>query len=213
VTATSPTTSEASRWISAPRFAPFILEGDGGHARAVKLYEWDGALAAACLEVVRNVEVLLRNSIHAELRSTRPSNALRSWLLDPDLLDAGELGRVNEAIAHAKRSKHELTEDRVVAALPFGFWARLLGTRYEELWRHTLRAAFPNGDGTRRQIAGFVNRIAQFRNRLAHHESLLDQPVADRHRDMLSLAAAISGPASTWIGARSRVPRLLAARP
>jgi hypothetical protein len=212
MTATRPNTNEASRWISDPRFARFIAESDG-HARAVRLYEWDGALAAACMEVVRDVEVLFRNAVHVEIRGTRPPNALRSWLLDPAVLDTRELRRVGEAISRVQQAKHELTDDAVVAALPFGFWTSLLGTRYEELWRHTLHAAFPNGDGTRRNVAGLANRVAQFRNRLAHHKSLLDQPVADRHQDMLELARAISAPAGRWIGARSRVPRILEARP
>jgi len=212
MTATAPSPRDTVLWLSEPRFEPY-LDAAGDHRHALALYVWDGTLAAACLEVARDVEVLLRNAVHRTLRDARPPNALQSWLLDGGLLAPREIERVRDAVTLARRSRRVDTEDGVVAALPFGFWVRLFGTRYEELWRRTLRTAFPHGDGTRHQIAGLTNRIAQMRNRIAHHEPLFNQPVLDRHDDLLALASAIDSGAGAWIEQRSRVRPTVRARP
>jgi hypothetical protein len=210
---TSPGPDQTASWISDLRFAPFLAECGSDRDRALALYAWDGALAGACMQTIRHVEVLLRNAIHRTMRTGRADNVLRSWLVDTDLLDTEEIRRVEDAIALIKRHKHRPNEDRVVAAVTFGFWTSLLGTRYEQLWRQTLRAAFPNGDGTRHQVAGYTNRIAQFRNRLAHHEALFSQPIVDRYHDLLDLAGTIDPHARAWIEAQASVPAILAVRP
>jgi len=200
-------------WISPLRFKPFLAATAGDHARAVTLYEWNAQLAGALLETFAHTEVLVRNAIHAQLRAGRPANALRSWLLDPDVLGEVELKRVEEVVARLKGAKKQPTEDRVLAGLSMGFWTGILGRRYEELWRQSLRHAFPHGDGTRNQAAGCLNRVVTLRNRVAHHEALISEPVTDRHNDALALAAAIDPYAKTWIDGISRVPALVAARP
>ncbi len=205
--------TQTNAWISPLRFRPFLDAKAGDHAQAVTLYEWNAQLAGALLETFGHIEVLVRNAIHAQLRSGRPTNALRSWLLDPEVLANVELKRVEEVVARLKGAKKQATEDRVLAGLSMGFWTGILGRRYEELWRHTLRRAFPRGDGTRNQVAGYINRVVALRNRVAHHEALIADAVADRHDDALALAGTIDPQAKTWIGAISRVPTLLAARP
>jgi hypothetical protein len=77
----------------------------------------------------------------------------------------------------------------------------------------SLHHAFPHGSGTRRGVAGQLNRISQLRNDIAHHQPIIDIPVTDRHQDMLNLARAIDPAAAAWIGTLSRVEETLAARP
>jgi len=205
--------AQVAPWISDLRFAPFGAEAQGDHQVATALYIWNARLAGALLEVFAHVEVLLRNAVHRQLKQTTSPNALRSWLIDPDVLAADELQRVHETIARIKRSKKAPSEDGVLAGLSMGFWAAIFGRRYEELWRQNLRLAFPHGDGTRGEIAGYVNRMVQLRNRVAHHEALIAQPVPDRHDDALALAGAIDPAAEAWIRTLSRVDDVLARRP
>lgn len=77
----------------------------------------------------------------------------------------------------------------------------------------TLHKAFPHGPALRREVAGRLNRVSQLRNDVAHHKSLLGVPVADRHRDLVELAAAVDPDAAEWIGSLSGVPGLLAQAP
>lgn len=165
------------------------------------------------MEVIHHVEVLMRNAIDRRLRLDEPHNAVRSWLVEPAVLEPGELNAVTLAITRLRRLRRPVTRARVVAGLPLSFWTRLLGTQYEELWKASLHHAFPHSPGLRKAVAGQLNRISQLRNDIAHHQPIIDIPVADRHEDMLALAAAVDPAAAAWIGALSRVGETLAARP
>lgn len=92
-----------------------------------------------------------------------------------------------------------VTRGRVVAGVSFAFWAGLFGRRYEELWRHRLRAAFPHGTLTRKDLSSRVRLVQRFRNRVAHHDSLLDQDVHARLEDMLTIAGWIDPAAQRWL--------------
>jgi hypothetical protein len=48
---------------------------------------------------------------------------------------------------------------------------------------------------------------------LAHHDSILSQPVDARYEEMLRIAAFIDPAAKVWLQASSQVDDLLAARP
>jgi hypothetical protein len=165
------------------------------------------------MEVIHHVEVLVRNAIHRRLSHDEPENAVRSWLVEPAVLMAGELKAVADAILRMRRLGRPVTRAGVVAGLPLSFWTRLLGTQYEELWKASLHHAFPHSSGLRRDVAGRLNRISQLRNDIAHHQPIIGIPVADRHHDMLDLAATVDPAAAEWIGALSRVGATLAERP
>lgn len=165
------------------------------------------------MEVIHHVEVLVRNAIHRRLSHDEPADGVRAWLVEPAVLKPGELSAVDAVIARTRLLRRPVTRARVVAGLPLSFWTRLLGTRYEELWKASLHHAFAHGSGLRKDVAGQLNRISQLRNEIAHHQPIIDAPVLDRHRDMLDLAAAIDPDAAAWIGGLSRVGETLATRP
>jgi len=165
------------------------------------------------MEVIHHVEVLVRNAIHRQLSHDEPADGVHSWLVEPAVLKPGELKAVDSAVARIRLLGRPVTRARVLASLPLSFWTRLLGTRYEELWKSSLHHAFPHGSGLRKDVAGQLNRISQLRNDIAHHQPIIGMPVADRHQDMLDLAAAVDPAAAAWIEALSRVGETLAARP
>jgi len=55
--------------------------------------------------------------------------------------------------------------------------------------------------------------IRQFRNRLAHHDCILDQNIAARHEDILTVVGWADPAASRWLDDQSRVTEILARRP
>jgi len=204
---------QASAWIAPARLAPFLALAGGEHQSAIALYLWHARLSSACSEVIHHVEVLVRNAIHRCLKRTQSDDGLHSWLVDPEVLRSPELTAVANVVTRVRRRGRPVTESRVIAGLPLSFWARMLGTSYTELWDARLHAAFPHGSGLRRDAAGQLNRVSQLRNEVAHHKTVLHVPIADRHRDMLALAAAVDPAAAAWIGALSRVEETLAMRP
>lgn len=90
-----------------------------------------------------------------------------------------------------------------MAALSFAFWADLFGRHYEDLWRQSLYLAFPHGGSSRKALGNRMRRIQRFRNRIAHHDSLLDQDVPALLGDMLEIAGWVNPRARAWIEAQT----------
>jgi hypothetical protein len=199
-------------WISTPRFAPFLRAAAGDHARAIALYEWHAEIAAASFETMHHFEILVRNAIDAKLGEGQNETPLtQTWLLDFDVLRPDGVKQVIIAVERLEKDK-TMTRSRVVAGLSFGFWSGLFGPRYEELWRQSLRHVFPHAK-ERKDLSTRMDALRRFRNRLAHHDSILHQAVGDRLEDMLRIGGYIDPAASAWLQATSRVTSLVAARP
>jgi hypothetical protein len=204
---------QTGAWIAPARLARFLDAAHGEHRSAVALYVWHARLSSACSEVIHHVEVLVRNAIHQHLKAGQAEDGLHSWLVDPEVLRPAELTAVMNVITRVRRGRRRVTDDRVIAGLPLSFWSRMVGTGYEDLWTTRLHQAFPHSSGLRKDVAGPLNRIAYLRNDIAHHKSLLDVRVADRHRDLLTLAAAVDPAAAEWIAGISQVEGVLAQVP
>lgn len=109
-------------------------------------------MSGAALEQISHLEVLLRNAIDAQLSiSTSEKDRGIPWFLLPPYYDAQAeaIDRVRERL----RPLGKETRDQVVVHLSFGFWSGWVGAKYEELWRKSLRFAFPNGSGQRKEVS------------------------------------------------------------
>lgn len=199
-------------WISASRFAPFLKAADDDLDAALDLYHWHAQVGAACFLTMHHLEVLIRNAIDGELGKEHPDEPLtQTWLMDFEVLRPDAVKQVIVAVERLERGK-AITRGRVIAALSFGFWSGLFGGRYEELWRHRLRHAFP-GAKERKDLSTRMEPLRRFRNRLAHHDSILNQPIQARHSQMLELATFVDPLAGEWLASTSDVQRLLSKRP
>lgn len=204
---------QASAWLSAARFEPFLVATDGDHLRAVALYDWHAETAAACFGMIHHFEVLLRNAIDGVLGEDQPQQPLKeTWLMDFDVLQPDGIKQVIVAVERLEKGKG-ITRSRVVAGVSFGFWAGLFSKRYEELWRHRLRYAFPQGSVMRKDLTEPMRLIQRFRNRVAHHDCLLGQNIEKRADDMLEIAGWIDLGAQAWLKSHSQVHNLLSQRP
>ncbi len=204
---------QATAWLSAARFEPFLTEADGDHGRAVALYNWHAKITTACFETVHHFEVLIRNAIDSTLGEGQPAEPIKdTWLMDFDILQPDGVKQVIVAVERLEHGKG-ITRGRVVAGVSFGFWAGLFGKRYEELWRQHLREVFSHGSVTRRDLTERMRLLQRFRNRVAHHDCLLSQDIRARTDDMLMIAGWIDPSAEEWLRNHSRVHTLLAVNP
>jgi hypothetical protein len=204
---------QAIAWLSGPRFQPFLDATNGDHNASVDLYMWHAELSAACFGVVQHFEVLFRNAIDQTLADGQPQEPLKdTWLMDFDTLQPGGIKQVITAVERLERGT-QITRARVVAGVPFGFWAGLFGRPYDQLWRELLYKAFPNGPGRRKDLPPRMLRIRRFRNRLTHHDSILGQDVNAVHDDMLTTAGWIDPDARQWLEEHSNVPAVMARKP
>ena len=190
---------QARAWLSEPRYARFLDAAGGDHDRAVALYEWHSELTVASFGLIHHFEVLLRNAVDGVLGAGQPQAPIKdTWLLDFEILQPDGIKQAIVPIERLEKGKL-VTRGRVVAGVSFRFWAGLFGRRYEELWRHQLRAAFPHAALTRKDLSSRMRLIQRFRNRVAHHDSLLDQDAQGRLEDMLTIAGWIDPHAQTWL--------------
>jgi hypothetical protein len=205
---------QASRWLTDARFAPYLCICGGDHERAVALYVWNAQISAVMMETLHHVEVLLRNAIDAQFTpvdgSARPRD---TWLEDAKILNSSSRDRVRETIGRISREGKTPTRGRVVAGLSFGFWRALFDKKYAGLWVSHLHHAFPGGSGDRAQIATVMSNLVPFRNRIAHHETIVARPIQRHYEEMLELAGYIDADAATWITLGSRFDTVLAERP
>jgi hypothetical protein len=206
--------SQAEKWITAPRFAPYIAEADGDHGKAVELYVWNARISAAMFETLHHVEVILRNAIDSQFAPIDAGAAPReTWLEDPAILNDASQRRVHETIARISREGKAPTRGRVVAGLSFGFWRALFDKKYDGLWVSHLYRAFPTGSGNRAEVAALMSKLVPFRNRLAHHETIMGRPIDTHYEEMLTLAGLIDPDARAWIERASQVGEVLGMRP
>lgn len=177
------------------------------------LYQWHAELSATTFGMLHCFEVLFRNAIDRMLAEGQPQDPLHhTWLLHLGTLRPAAVKQVVVAVERCGMAGRP-SRSEVVARLPFGFWAALFGRRYDRLWQTRLHRVFPHGDGRREEVGECIARIHELRNRIAHHDSLLDQDVAARVREMLALAGWIDPAAPAWLRRAADVEAVVTRRP
>lgn len=239
------------RSISRARLVPYLWATGNDLHRALDLYLWDRTLSIAFLADLAILEVALRNALATQLEAHWGSE----WFRNSDLvLDDRSLRALNQAwkyLTDNKSNSRSIVSDQVVSQCNFGFWRGLLDqgghtglpprrfrVDYEDLWRTALYKAFPGGrvlakqEGQRwsRSYAfTVVSRVNDLRNRVAHHESLINGlPLRGQrerdgsfirlspeqaHQDTMKLAAMIDRDLHSFLEERSQVPHVLESRP
>lgn len=194
-------------WISEARFKPYLDECEGDTDKAWELYEWNAHVSSALSECIHHVEVLLRNSMIVELAKLHPLQY--PWHAENSMISQ---------IAQKKRRSpgRPASPDDVIANLNLGFWKQLLQDKpadNEDLWRTTLRNAFPHSRGDRKTVLNGVEDLFEIRNRCAHQDSLLGFDPSVELKKIIKLARWIDPAAGQWIDSIERVTEAIAARP
>jgi hypothetical protein len=198
--------------LSEPRFATYLEKGGGNEAYAIALYLYNARMAKAFMFPLSVVEITLRNAIDALLVTQHGA----TWHLDAGfrntiLMPAG-LSTLDKAI---QRAGVGAARSRVVAELTFDFWSNLFRSEYGALWRIGLNIVFPNLPKTtkRHDIQTMVRSINQFRNRVAHHEPVLDLNVTDIYASIVELVGLRCTETAAWLKHHSTLSTTIRTRP
>lgn len=227
------------RSITPMRMSTYVSAASGDMNLARDLYLWDRAISVGFLAELAIIEVALRNAMNAQLEAKWGAE----WYANLSVpLDDRSAAALNTAWGRITGPK---TPGKLVAQCMFGFWRGLLDKGdhtgkpprrarcdYEVLWRGVLDKAFPGGrnqarlDGHRwnREYAlAVVSRINDLRNRVAHHEPLVNGfPLSGQKMrlsaqeafdDFLRLAAMLDRDLISLLMATSQVPMHLRNRP
>ncbi|WP_127501799.1 hypothetical protein [Actinoplanes solisilvae] len=200
------------RFLSTPRFEPYVLDCEGDEAIALSLYWWNVEVSAAFYPALNFLEVLLRNALHQEL--SRHHGRPDWWTTAPPSGDGGNL------LAEARRRLNRTcgytpSSDDIVAAMPFGFWVALLSRNNEvAMWRPALYRAFrPGYRGSRREMHSHLEHLRMFRNRIMHHEPVHKRYLGADHRRIYELSEYLAPGATNMLRRVDRLADVLARRP
>lgn len=198
--------------ISEPRFATYLVKAGNHEKYAIALYLYNARVAKAFLYPLGVVEVTLRNAIDGILVQRHGQD----WHQDPafrtQVLTAEGLATLDKAI---RRAGQQPPRSQVVATLTFDFWSNLFRSEYGDLWRTTVNIAFPNlqhGE-TRQEIQNLVRPINVFRNRVAHHEPILDLNVTDVLAKIMRLTGLRCRETEAWLKHHCTLNTVVRSRP
>lgn len=205
-------------FLSLPRFQTFVEASGGDRSAAVRLYRWNIQLCEALYLPLHVVEVGFRNRV-CDAMTARFGGAWpllwNSYRLRKALPE-GARNKLREAAEELARRQRDVTSDRIVAAMHFGFWSRMLDRRYDRvLWRRGLHDHFlhlPPHLG-RDALRSRINGIRDFRNRIFHHEPIFAKTPKRRYQEILETIGWLCPRSALLVAQMSDFERVLAARP
>lgn len=172
--------AELKTTISAPRLERYRRPVDASDMDMLVNYYWNMALADALHCSLSTAEILLRNAIHTTLSAYLGRD---DWYERDDLLEERQQADRDDARRNIGTRGREITPERIVSQLTFGFWVTLLSRPYNErFWRPdlndppNLRVAFPHAPTKHRRadIQAKYYRANNLRNLAMHHEPIFD---------------------------------------
>lgn len=198
--------------LSEPRFATYLAKGGNDERYALALYLYNVRIARAFLFPLGVVEVTLRNAIDERLVAIHGRDWHRDTFFRQSVLTTESLAALDKAIT---RSGPNPSRGQVIAELTFDFWSNLLRPEYSDFWRTNLNIVFPNipRGMSRREVQGMVRTINTFRNRVAHHEPVLDLNITDIHAKIVDLVSLRCEETAAWLKHHSDVSAATRTRP
>lgn len=197
--------------LSEPRFATYLTRAGGNEAFAFELYLYNARLAKTFLFPLSIAEVTLRNAVDGVLRQMYGD----SWHQDNNFRNAVLTKESLSALDKAMRRAGSDKRDKVIAELTFDFWSNLFRPEYAILWRTKANIAFPglsHGEG-QQEIQSLVKKINNFRNRVAHHEPILDENVTDLHSKIIKMVKLRCKVTADWLRYYSKIHVVIRTKP
>jgi hypothetical protein len=190
------------RTISRVRLKKYLEMADGNLDAAISIYEQNIKISEAMYPVLQGLEICLRNTINLAMEEVFGNN----WLTNGTPPFDG--GTIREIQITAQKLKSP-TNDDIVAALKFSFWVSLIAPRYDAtLWRMAIYRGFNSMRGLRRSVIhGRMNALRRFRNRVAHHEPVMNN-ATQMHDEALEAIRWMCRDTAVWIVSCSRFTTL-----
>ena len=204
--------------ITPERLATYVNEAKKRSCSTLQLYLWDHDMACACMGDIAILEIALRNSLDCQLSAIAQAWAdTPDWYMASLRFDDRTQRQIRDAWGRlTQQQKKQSTHGHLVASLTFGFWRNLLEdggaihARYpdesradyeNDFWRKGLDKAFPGGrlyakaggvQWTRVYALSIVKTVHALRNRVAHHEPLINGVPLPGESKRINLQQAIN---------------------
>lgn len=150
------------------------------------------------------LEVSIRNAVDSHFSSFYGNG----WLInEAAFLQRDAIRKITEAKARIEEREEELTREKLVAELSFGFWTSLFQQPYDKNLRFSsLRQIFSNlpkkeqKEVDRKYISAKLNLIRAFRNRIFHYEKVMGKAkYIDINEDILEILSFLHVDLSSYV--------------
>ena len=195
--------------LSRSRLEKYLASCNDDLAKALTRYERNTRLSEAFYTPLQCVEICLRNTIHHRMGEAYGSD----WMTNGAApLMEGSANMVANAVKELQKSTGWPSNDAIVSELKFAFWVGMLGHGYDAtLWRTVLFDGFSVGGRRRRRtIHARFNAIRRFRNRVAHHEPIIEKDLEMVHYEIIEAISWMCVDTSAWAKHVSRFPTVFA---
>jgi hypothetical protein len=201
--------------MSPRRFDTYLHAAGHNQERALLLYLWNAKLGASFHIPIQAVEVALRNRINHAL----VAEFGHDWWSDTKFnaaIDRERIRDLDTVKARITRRGNALETDQIVAGLSFGFWVGMLQPRYNPpIWGTHLRTSFVSlpARETRHSLFKLGGDIANFRNRISHHEPLLKIDAMLLYSEIIKMIRWLCPRTALWIKPHCDVPKIVRQKP
>lgn len=202
-----------SNIISQERLTKYLKAAGYDQSRALALYGWNIQVSEAFFPVLGASEVCLRNIISAKLVALYG----QTWWDDPVFL--AQIRKNGTRIVKTARDKLKtqgaVTTGGMTAELNFGFWVNMLLPRHEPVFWPDLHVAFPDLPAAVTYDALYrrCDAVREFRNRVFHHEPILNRNITKEYSQIMELITWLSPDKAKWIKPYSRVMTVVRQKP
>lgn len=201
--------------ISPLRMGTYVNAAGHDKDRALLLYIWNAKMGEAFHLPIQAVEVGLRNRVSAGISVVFGND----WWKSDDFLDVAAQKQHDDVQTvlsrlHSKGIKVETGQ--IVAGLSFGFWVAMLNSRYNvKIWSSQLHRAFPHlpPETDRQRLFSRVSEIADFRNRISHHEPIFKRNLSGDFQVCMLVLGWLCPTKQAWIKQSCTVSHMIRKKP
>ncbi len=190
--------NDLEKLLSQKRLSTYYNLFPNDKSKAIEYYRLNMQISESLYPLLSNLEITLRNSIHNSFAVHFKSTDWFLKLKQPELFD-----QVNVAKRKILTGDNQMTADRVVAELTFGFWTTLFNKQYAKDFWKPLMYVFPLLDTfnkRRDKISYKLNHIRKFRNSIFHYEPICNDlnALATNHSNILEILNWINADIVRW---------------
>ena len=200
--------SDFEKALSKPRIGRFLVSANQDKEKALRLYRQNIELSKTLFGLLSIFEVTIRNYIDKHYREKFSDS---EWLKKqcgqggifshPSFIRYGFEPRTKILTTIAKLGT-KYSHDRLVAELSFGFWNYMFAPIQFLVGGQSLHKIYENRPkGTnQKQIFNELDEIRSLRNRIAHHEPLIFNPIDQVSTEKTEKTYEIILKHTEWLG-------------
>lgn len=155
--------NEIKKILSIDRYNTYYNLADKDDIKALYLYRDNIHVSQKFYALLHILEVCLRNKINYALEAKYGTG----WIFSKKIFFTGAQQKIIVDLSGADLKK-------IIPMLPFGFWTSFFNKTFEEMWRQDLRVIFDVRKIRRGDVAQCLKSVRQLRNRIAHHEPIIN---------------------------------------